>query len=58
VTLTWRAPRDSGSIRAYIVTVAGRRVAVVRGHDGRVPRTSVTLRLRRAAASWRVAVVG
>lgn len=58
VTLSWRAPRYSGSIRAYIVTVAGRRVAVVRGHDGQVPRTSVTLRLRRAAASWRVAVVG
>ena len=57
VTLSWRAPRESESVRAYVVTVAGRRVAEVRGRNGKVPRTSVTVRLRRAAASWRVAVV-
>jgi hypothetical protein len=38
--------------------VSGRRVAVVRGRHGKFPRTSVTVRLRRAPASWRVAVVG
>jgi subtilisin family serine protease len=57
VRLSWRAPRDTESIRAYVVTVAGRRVAVVRRRHGKAPRTSVTVRLRRPARHWRVAVV-
>jgi subtilisin family serine protease len=57
VKLSWRAPRDGGAVRAYVVMVAGRKVAVVRRRSGDAPRTSVTLRLRRATSRWRVVVV-
>jgi subtilisin family serine protease len=57
VKLSWRAPRDAGTVRAYVVSVAGRRVAVVRGRDGKAPRTSVTVRRAHAAAPWRVVVL-